>query len=313
MRSYFITAFLALAGVFHLHGQSTKYLKNEIRLFVDNDAFTLNFFKDQYYTSGIYPSYRYIHDTTAQKKVIHGFKLNHRIYTPKKISWKFEEQFDRPYAGQLSASFSSEYYFKDGKYLMWEVELGWMGPSTKVDQMHRYWHEIWNMGLPKGWKYQINDTPLATLYLKYGHSLLSNDRFEILSESYLAGGTTNNWIRQEITFRFGRFNPIDKTSYYSAQLGNVKNLLSLPEMNEMYVFYSPGFEYVFYNASIEGNLIGKPSTFVKVAERKIVQHKYGMMMSWPSFDFGFTGYIRSREATEAEGHYYVGVQLNQRF
>ncbi|XOV94038.1 MAG: lipid A deacylase LpxR family protein [Bacteroidota bacterium] len=313
MRSYLITVFLALVGLFHLNGQSTKYLKNEARLLVDNDAFTLNFFKDQYYTSGIYPGFRYVHDTTAHRKVIHGFKINHRMYTPKKISWRYEQLFDRPYAGQLSASFSSEYYFKSGKYLQVELEFGWMGPATKIGQMHRYWHKIWHMGLPKGWKYQINDSPIATLYLKYGHSVYSNNRLEILSESYLTGGTSNTWARQEITFRFGRFNSIDKSAYFAGQLGRVKKLLPIPELNEIYIFYAPGFEYVFYNATIEGNLIGESSPFVKVAVRNVVQHKYGMMMSWPSFDFGFTGYIRSKETTEADGHYYVGVQFNQRF
>ncbi len=313
MRSYFITAYIVLVCAFHLNGQSTRYLKNEARLVVENDAFTLNFYKDQYYSSGIYPSFRYVHDTSAHRKVVHGFQLNHRIYTPKNISWRFEELFDRPYAGQISASFASEYYFKKGKYFKWEVELGWMGPSSRVGKMHAYWHQIFNLGTPKGWKYQINDSPLATISLKYGHSLLNIEKLEILSESSLAAGTTNDWVRQEIVIRIGRFLSINRSSFYSAQLGNVKKLMPVPEMSEFYVFYAPGYEYVFYNATIEGNFLGDESSFVKTPEKQIIQHRYGIMMSWPSFDLGFIGYIRSPETTESTGHYYVGIRMNQRF
>lgn len=313
MRSYFITAYIVLVCAFHLNGQSTKFLEHEARLVVENDAFTLNLYKDQYYSSGIYPAFRYVHDTSSQRKIIHGFQLNHRIYTPKKISWRFEELFDRPYAGQFSASFSSEYYFKSRKYFKWQLELGWMGPSTRVDKMHEYWHQIFHLGTPKGWKYQINDSPLATIYLNYGHSLIKAEKLEILSESNLAAGTTNNWVRQEFTIRFGRFLPINQSSYYSAQLGNTKKLLSIPVMSEFYAFYAPGYEYVFYNATIEGNLIGDESPFVKTAKKQIFQHRYGIMMSWPSFDLGFIGYIRSPETTESTGHYYVGIRMNQRF
>ncbi len=313
MRSYLIAVFISLVCNYHLCGQAIKYLKNEATLLVENDAFTLNLYKDQYYSSGIFPAFRFVKDTTAQRKIIQSIQLNHRIYTPKDIMWRNEDLFDRPYAGQLSATLSREAYLHAHQYLKIAIELGWMGPSNGVGNMHRYWHKILNMGVPKGWGYQINDTPIALIHLKYGHSLLQFRRIEILSETNLTAGTTNNLVRQEVTFRFGRFFSIDRSSYFSGQLGSGKKLLKIPEMNEIYVFYAPGYERVFYNASIDGNFIGDASLFVSSSKKNVIQHRYGIMMSWPSFDLGMTGYIRSPETIESTGHYYVGVRMNQRF
>ncbi len=313
MRSYLIAAFILLTSSLHLSAQTEKYLKNEARLIVDNDAFTLNFYKDQYYSSGIYPSFRYVRDTSSQRKIIHGFQLNHRIFTPKDILWRFEPLFDRPYAGQFSASFIADYYFRKGNYLGLEFELGWMGPSSKIGEMHTYYHQLFNLGEPRGWKYQINDTPLATIYINYAQTFLNYQSLELISESNIAVGTTNNWIRQELVIRFGNFMTIDQSSFYSGQLGKIKKKSPVTKMSEMYVFYAPGYEFVFYNATIEGNLIGKTSAFTKIAKRNIFQHRFGAVMSWPSFDFGILGYVRSPETTEATAHYYVGIRMNQRF
>ena len=314
MRFLIITILICLYWPFFLTGQvNSKSLSREARLIVDNDAFSLNLYKDQYYTSGIYPAIRYVHDSSSQHKIIRTLQLNHRVYTPKKISWRYESLLDRPYAGQLSASFTSEHYFSSEKYLQVQLELGWMGPSTKVDKMQTAWHKFFDLGVPRGWQYQINDTPIINLNLGFSQSLLRTEQLELITESNIAMGTILDWMRQEMVLRFGRFLPINKSAFYSATPGIIRKKTVEPVMQEFYLFYSPGIEYVIYNASIEGNFIGKPSIYTETVVDWIIQHRFGAMMSWPGFDLGFTGYIRTKETTEATGHYYVGIRMNQRF
>lgn len=312
MRLKITLLFIYFIGHF-VQAQDSKFLKYEAKLVVDNDAFTLNLYKDQYYTSGIFPSFRYIKDSASHHRIIHSFQLNHRIFTPKDITWGLEDLLDRPYAGQISGSFISQHYFESETYLQLQVEIGWMGPSTKIAETQTHWHHFFNMGIPKGWKYQINDTPIATFYFTYAKSLFRSERFELLSESNLGVGTVNDWLRQEFAIRYGNFLEINRGAFYSAKTGYHRTKSKFKRLEEAYLFYAPGLEFVAYNASIEGNFIGKPSTYIEKTVPWIIQHRFGAMLSWPVYDLGFTGYVRSKETTEATGHYYIGIRMNQRF
>ena len=86
-----------------------------------------------------------------------------------------------------------------------------------------------------------------------------------------------------------------------------------PGNREFYFFFSPGIEYVAYNATIEGNLIGKESIYTEIREPWVFQMRSGLMMSWTKFDFALIYYRRTKETTESIYHKYVGIRLNQRF
>ena len=291
-----------------------RILTFDFRLVVDNDVFTLDLTKDQYYSSGIYPGVRWLADSGQRAKIIHTVKLNHRIYTPSWVGWNRQEQLDRPYAGQFSASFSNEYYFFTDRYMKLEMELGWMGPGSLVGKTQVTWHKILGLPEPRGWDFQINDTPILNAYLTYDHPFVSTPVFDILSESNVALGTVFNFVRQEIVFRAGKKKPLHQSAYVGGTLGNVRQLRPVyPSTTETYFFYAPGLEYVIYNASIEGNLIGKRSLYTDEAIRWVWQHRAGLMFSWPRFDLGIIAYWRTHENRKAQNHNYVGIRLNQRF
>lgn len=314
-----IAAFMLIACTITGYSQKPDnerdYLKFDYQLVLENDAFALDFNSDRYYSSGIFPAFRWLPDSgsTTNTKVIRGIQLNHRIYTPYWVGWQRDRQLDRPYAGLLSATYTTEYYFRSNQYLKAQLELGWMGPGSRVGQTQITWHNWFGMPQPRGWQYQINNTPVINAFVTYLKPIYSSYNFEITSESRVAFGTIFNYGRQQLLFRAGKLKPLYQSAYSGASLGNTKPRSSTKSTAESYIFYAPGFEYVLYNATIEGNMIGTPSLYTRDQVNTVFQHKAGVMFSWPRFDFGVTAYWRTRENVRATRHKYVGVRLNQRF
>lgn len=291
-----------------------KTLRHELQVEADNDAYTLNLTRDQYYSNGVYLKYRFLTDSSKWKsgieKVVRTFQLNHRIFSPKHLFWTDSAQLDRPYAGQISVSASNEYYLSNASYFKIQLELGWMGPAVGADRLQYEWHKTFNMTLPEAWQYQINDAPIINLYGKYVRTLTRAQDTDLVSESSLAIGTTFTHIRQEFMFRAGNLNPIHRSTQLNGVIGRKDDSRKL---QEFYFFISPGVEYVVYNSTIEGNFIGKESIFTETRVPWVYQTRAGLLWSWTKFDLAFIYYRRTKETTESTYHKYIGIRMNLRF
>lgn len=293
-------------------GQS-KILKHEAQLIIDNDLFTGDIEKDQYYSSGIYGIFRHLKDSSENAKIIRSYQLNHQMYTPSWIGEEILAFTDRPYAGVLSLSAANEYYFTNNHYLKAQIELGWMGPKALVGETQRIWHRWFGIAEPVGWKYQIEDSPVINLNFTHVNSYFVDESLEISGETNLRLGTTFNLMRYDLIIRLGKLLPINESAYLRGTLGKTNKKNADKSTIESYLFYSPGIEHVFYNATLEGNLFGKESIYTTPAIKWIWQHRLGAMFSWPVFDFGMTIYWRQKENIEATNHNYVGLSFNYRF
>lgn len=291
-----------------------KALKQEIQIENDNDAYTLNLTRDQYYSNGVAIRYRALTDSTKwtdrHTKVIRSYDLNHRIFSPKHLFWTDTSQMDRPYAGQISLAASNEYYYRTGSYLKLKAELGWMGPALRTGDLQYHWHKTFGMQLPQGWQYEINNAPIINGYGTYSTTIATGKTADLISESNISVGTSFTHARQELMLRIGTMKPIQHSTQYNGVLG-IEN--DGPGNHEFYFFISPGLEYVSYNATIEGNLIGKESIYIETREPWIFQMRAGIMASWTKFDFALLYYRRTKETTESIYHKYVGIRMNQRF
>jgi len=110
--------------------------------------------------------------------------------------------------------------------------------------------------------------------------------------------------------RIGSFKPIQTSTQYNGVLG-IEN--KGPKNHEFYFFISPGVEYVGYNATIEGQLIGQSSFYTEERVAWVYQTRAGLMASWTKFDFGLLYYRRTKETTESTFHKFVGIRMAQRF
>jgi lipid A 3-O-deacylase len=305
---------ISLLFYYPIASQSQNVLKYEGRLIVDNDAFTGDLTQDQYYSSGIYLGFRHLLDSNGSTKIIRSYQLNQRMYTPSWIGEDIVAFMDRPYAGILSLSIAQEYYFSSkNSYLNATLELGWLGPKALVGETQSTWHGWLNMPKPQGWKYQINDSPVINLDLQHIKAFYSNKNMELAFESNARIGTVYNTLSGDAIFRFGRLKPLFQSAFTSSSLGWKRGTHTSKQTMESYFFYSPGLEYVFYNATLEGNLIGEKSVYTVDATKLLWQQRAGVMFSWEVFDLGIIAYWWLKENPEATNHNYVGIRLNQRF
>lgn len=307
MRIFFFAALIV--SVSCVVGQK-KFLMREIQVENDNDAYTLNLTRDSYYSNGVGLRFRILIDTTTSQKKIRSYDLNHRIFTPRRLWWREMEELDRPYAGQISASVSNEYYKKDESYIKVKGELGWMGPGTKTDEVQYHWHKTFGMQLPFAWQYQINDGPIINAYGTYAKTLAGAKGIDLITESNLALGNTFTHLRQEFMIRLGKLKSIFNSTQYNGVLG-IEN--KGPKNHEFFFFISPGVEYVAYNATIEGNPLGKESIYTEERVPWVYQTRAGIMASWTKFDFALLYYRRTKETTESVFHKFIGIRMNQRF
>lgn len=274
----------------------------------DNDVYTFKSTRDEYYTNGFYFRYRHIVNNKKRDeksaKLIHSYHLNQRIFTSDTITRNDLSKLDRPYAGQLSASFSKEYYYPNNSYLLAKLELGWMGPSLKTKEFQHYWHGVIGLYKPRGWNSEINDTPIINLYGSYAKSLVEKEKFELISESRLALGTAFNYANQAILFRYGKKRTLATTSLYG---GNLNEPNSDKKLQEFYFLISPSTEYVFYNSTIDGNFIGTPSVLTFNSINWVFINRIGLILSWKKFDLNVIHYYKSIETPKGRDHQYVAI------
>ena len=248
--------------------QDSIVYQQEIRFVIDNDVF-ISLISDSYYSSGLFLHYRHLIRETEKAKMIRSYSLNQRIYTPRKLIWRDVERYDRPYAGHLSLFASNEYYFRKGRYLKTQVELGWMGPGTQTDDIQTNWHAILGLPTPRGWQYQIQNSPIVNFYSTYAHTWVAKEKFDLVTESNLALGTAFNNLRQEVMIRVGKLKSIYRSVHFNGVLGEKVKAGRKNRTIESYLFFSPGLEYNIYNTTIEGNLLGKEPPHTEDAVRWI--------------------------------------------
>lgn len=303
-------------------------LTQELHVTVDNDA--LLFGKnDKYYSSGIFIKYRRLlnEDRTLFKifdkkdklsKAIVSYDFVHKMYTAKDIDESAEIKIDRPYAGWFNGNIAVNYHFKNNSTLIFEYDLGLLGPGTRTDDIQIWWHDFLNMKTPRGWQYQINNTLATNLSIMYQKRILKAGKsLDFITEQFAQVGTIRNNIRSGLTMRWGQFGNLDNTIYTYSKLGQTKKKVSeIPEaerLQEFYFYLNATIERVLYNSTIEGNLIGEPSWFTKDSEPWVFHHTWGLGRSGRLFDWRIAVVFRSTEVKEASKHKYVAITLVQRF
>jgi lipid A 3-O-deacylase len=291
--------------------QEVDIYVHQVAILVDNDVFT-SLYRDQYYSSGLFGTYSWLKKQEDSYKVIRSVGLVQRMFTPQFVSYENVNDFDRPYAGHLSILLNNNRFQKKSIWHQ-QLELGWMGPGTLTGDIHVTWHNFLGLVEPKGWEFEIRDSPIINYKSIYAAQITGNDKVQLLSETTGSLGTAFNYVRQEMVLRTGKLISLLESVQYNGQLGTVKPDSRSEVAEEVVLYYSFGLEHNIYNSTIEGNLIGSTSPHIESAVNWIIQHQFGLLFGWRGFDFTVRYYRRSKETTEATFHRYAGVQLAKRF
>ncbi|MEQ9424002.1 MAG: lipid A deacylase LpxR family protein [Cyclobacteriaceae bacterium] len=301
------------------HAQNQTF-NQDFFLKVDNDAFLFQAV-DRYYSSGIFFQYRHLSKDSSvvrrllpkSVKAIRSFQFSHAFYTPRDIKFRTLDQLDRPYAGYISLGYGQQVFLRKNKMLQFDLEAGLLGPSTKMAELQDWYHNIIGAKTPQAWRYQIEDTPLIQLGGKLIMPLKTNNRLEVYSASSFKVGTVFNQVMQGVTMRIGNFLPLENSAFQQAKLGVVDKSEKDKTKYESFFFLTALAGYRFYDATVQGNIIGAKSIHTEPLVNWTYNVKYGWMWSWYRWDFALSANNSGRETRKAENHYYITFDFVMRF
>jgi len=306
-------------------GDSLDVLDKELRLIVDNDALFFGT-ADKYYSSGIFANYRRllkpgtlghrIGSKSTLKKAIVSYGIFHQMYTASNIKYSNENQIDRPYAGWLGMNLGLEYYYSRQSVLKLKTDLGWLGPATRTDEIQIWLHDWLGMKKPRGWEFQINNTLAAHIGASYLKRIAGTRGVDVISVSSARLGTIQNNVRTGLGFRFGQLMPLFNSVYTNSKMGQeqirVQDIPAKKRIQEIYFFVNLTMEYVVYNATIEGNIIGEKSAFTKKAKSAVFHQEYGVARSGRYLDLSMSLVLRSTEVFGGDRHKYFSIKISHR-
>lgn len=308
---------IALMGLFCLVSsiEAQQVINNRFYgLGWDNDVFMMT---DHYYTQGLSfstyapffkqnPVNLILLKPKGYNKVLYGFAVDQRTYTPKDISSDQIQFNDRPYAGVLvftskssAANTSNKLLFKS------ELDIGVMGPASGAGQVQYHYHNLTNNPLPNGWNYQQYNWPIVNYNVGVTQELFSNKNIEGYGLGNVRLGTLHNDVSVGALFRFGMMN------HYVESLG-----LHLPSMDgknwQYFVAIEPSVRIVGYNATMQGGWYRNPKIhYIDFDEMNLAvgRLKTGFSLMYKTFGLSFDVIYNTKEFKDGSSHWYNSTRL----
>lgn len=240
-------------------------LSKEFSFITDNDLY-VSFEKDQYYTNGLFLSYRSLAKNFGSlTKKIYEFQIGHELYTPFRPDVSSVRGHDRPFAGYLYGSFGIVRVYQKNSILKTSFQLGIVGEDAFGEELQNFIHDVSNFKTPNGWKYQIRNMLAVNIDTEYILPLGTNESkiSDINLSTKLRLGTIFNEATLGFMGRFGfkELQPLNNSIAVNTHLNNEKTKTSRGV--ESFIFYKPSLTYVIRDATIEGSLFNNnsPVTF----------------------------------------------------
>jgi len=313
IKTAYVTILFFLASIV-ANGQDQKKMET-LHLTVDNDAFLFSE-TDWYYSSGIYASYRRVINQESalvnlfpkkQKKVIRTVGIAHQVYTPMLFSSPLVQLYDRPHAAILRFDYGLSYANARSVFSVLG-SLGWMGPAIGTGSMLVWFHGAVGWKTPRGWEYQISNSPVVQLSLDWKRTFYSDEGidFSLIAEGEIGTVFVNSTAGLET--RVGKFLPIG----HSSRFDQFTDSRVPKKLIELFLVLGGSFEYVFYNATIEGGFIGPDSPHVETPTSWIRNAHFGLGLGGNRLDGMLLLNYRSATTREASRHKFVSIKLNYR-
>jgi lipid A 3-O-deacylase len=253
-----IKLFTFLISLFCAVNAFAQTHSNEIGLQTDNDSY-LGQGSDRYYTDGIYIQYRHAlnvkggESTRLINKVL-AFEIGQKIYNPQ--SGSRPNLVDRPFAGYLYAGATLNFLYKDESNLKIGAQVGIIGPGAYGKEVQDYVHDNFGFYHPTGWQYQIQNEAQLNLSAEYNRLLVRGGWIDVSLTSYAHFGNGFTGAGAGPMLRLGSFNQLFNS--VSTQSTAIKNQTITPlHAHEIFFYYKPQFNYVAYDATIQGGLFSK--------------------------------------------------------
>ncbi len=292
MRFKLFAFIICILGTVNAFAQSHS---TEIGVETDNDSYLLQG-SDRYYTDGIFIYYRHAlkvksgDSTTLQNKVL-GFEIGQKIFNPQtgSIFYNGADQpnlIDRPFAAYLYIGATLNLLYKNESNLKLSAQLGVVGPDAFGKQVQDFVHDNFGFYHPSGWEYQVNNDFEINLSAEYNRLLARASWIDVSLASYanLGLGFTGAGVGPLV--RLGSFNQLFNSVSTQSTVTR-KEVTGLLHKHELFFYLKPQFNYVAYDATIQGGLFDNHNglEITKDKEPFIFSQQYGVDFTANRFVF----------------------------
>ena len=252
--------------IFSFQKVAAQSHSTEIGIETDNDSYLLQG-SDRYYTDGIFIYYRHAlnvkdSDRTKLRNKVVGFEIGQKIFNPQSGSIANANGvdqtglIDRPFAAYLYVGATLNFLYKNESNLKLGAQIGVVGPDAFGKQVQDFVHDNFGFYHPNGWEYQIKNNFVINLSAEYNKLLARNSWIDILLSGYVNLGNGLAGAGVGPLVRLGSFNQLfNSVSTQSTVTRSSSTGLLHP--HEFFFYYKPLFNYVAYDATIQGGLFQK--------------------------------------------------------
>lgn len=258
MRFRLLTSIIFLLGIAPALAQSHK---TEVGIENDNDSFLLRG-SDRYYTDGAFVYFRSalrINNNGPLANKIWGIEAGQKIFTPQAGYIPGPQYDDRPFAGYLYIGSTLNLLYKDESNLKLGVQIGVVGPASQAEVVQKFIHKVFGFYKPGGWQYQIKNDPEINITAEYNRLIARVLWADISLASYANLGNGFTGAGAGPLIRVGLFNQLFH-SVSTQSTATINDLVPELHAHELFVYYKPQFNYVAYDATIQGGLFNNRNT-----------------------------------------------------
>ncbi len=292
----------------------------EFGIQTDNDSY-LGQGSDRYYTDGIFFYYRHALDvngnTQLANKVL-GFELGQKIFNPQSGFVPGPQYVDRPFAGYLYVGSTLNFLYKNESNLKLSAQLATTGPASGAEKLQTWVHKNFGFYTPGGWQYQIKNDAELNLSAEYNRLIARGSWIDVSLASYANLGNGFTGAGAGALIRIGSFNQLFNSVSTQSTASKTSYTGSL-HPHELFFYYKPMFNYVAYDATIQGGLFDNhndPNSQEIALDREpfIFSQQAGVAFSTNRFVFDVAAIFHTKDVKEmVQSHQWGSVTGIYRF
>jgi lipid A 3-O-deacylase len=297
----------------------TKTYKNEAGFETDNDSYLAQG-SDRYYTAGNFGYFRHglkVNDTSAMQNKVLGFEFGQRIYNSQSGSIPDVRFVDRPFAGYLYIGANLNLLYKNESNLKLISQIGITGPNAYGYEIQNVIHKVFGFYQLQGWQYQVQNDFEINLSAEYNRLLYRTGVFDLTLNTTAALGNGYTGAGIGGMARLGTFNRLFNSISTASTVTNGNRAASLND-HELFFYYKPSFNYIAYNATIQGSLFNStrgPNEITLNREPFMFSNQIGASLVKDHWVVDLSAIIQTKEVKEMvhNGHQWGAATFLYRF
>ncbi len=243
-----------------------------------------------------------------------SFSFAHKLYTPKDLTQSDVIVGDRPYAGYMYLQ-GTLHQVKENSLLSLTTQIGVVGPSSQMESVQKFIHDLIGSPYPQGWDNQIKNEFIFQLNFSqkkyydlehiytYSASLIPSYGVEL--------GNTSIKAYASALFRWGKNVPKDFGSYLINNTDTSKISLNSTQNKtkkwRYYINFSLQANTIARNIFLDGNSFRESYSVKKYP--LTLDIGYGFSFAYKNFSIDYLRRHSSKEYKTQKGLYSYGSLL----